>query len=386
MKKSVELAKAIAMMRKDVQALVDAGNAEEANAKAKELNAMVAEYNEVVTAENAAKNNFITNQVCGGKVTMDFKEKNRIFNKLLLGKALTAEEVEYANTLVNTVGTGANETNDADGAVLVPEEHYNQVIRLRKQYIPLKDYCHVYPAKSKSGTVPVAAGTTGKLVDFDELEEITKSKPVFGKVAYNLKLKGDIIPVSKALMNDADVDVIAEIGDIFAKKSVNTENGDILTLLAEKAASAITGDGVAAINSVLNVELDPGVSKTAQIITNQSGFDYLDNLVDKNGRPLLTVSLADETVKKYKGREIVVLKDADLANPEEGTFPFYVGDMHEAVMFFDRVGLEVAISTEAGFTAYATLLRAVERYDVEWKNEDAMAYVEITPAEEEGEG
>ena len=82
----------------------------------------------------------------------------------------------------------------------------------------------------------------------------------------------------------------------------------------------------------------------------------------------------------------MVLKDADLANPEEGTFPFYVGDMHEAVMFFDRVGLEVAISTEAGFTSYATLLRAVERYDVEWKNEDAMAYVEITPADDENEG
>ena len=95
-----------------------------------------------------------------------------------------------------------------------------------------------------------------RVEDFDELEEITKSKPVFSKISYNLKLKGDIIPVSNALKNDADVDVIAEIGDIFAKKSVNTENGDILTLLAEKVASAVTGDGVSAINSVLNVTLD----------------------------------------------------------------------------------------------------------------------------------
>ena len=394
MKKSVELAKAIAMMRKDVQALVDAGNAEDANAKAKELNALVAEYNKVVSAENAAKNNFITNQVCGGKKTMNFKEKNRIFNKLLLGKALTAEEVEYANTLRATLGTGQNETVDADGAVLVPQEHYNQVQEAKKSYIPLSELCWKFPTKSGSGVIPTLGATTDKLVSFDELDTLTANKVAFGKVSYKLGLKGDLIPVSNALMSDADVNVIDVIGNVFAHKAVLTENTDILDLCAlivdatsdyfdENAVSE--GSDYKAINVILNKYLDPAVSARATIVTNQSGFDYLDGVEDKNGRPLLTVSLADPTQKMYKGRKIVVLNDADFPNVN-GAIPMWVGDFAEAIAFVYKEGLEVAVSKEAGFTSYATLLRAVERYDVQFRNSKAMGYVEITPETDDNEG
>ena len=390
MKKSVELAKSIAAMRIDVQAMVDAGDAEAANAKAEELNALVAEYNKVVTAENAAKNNFISNERHGGKI-MDFKTKNRIFNKLLLHKNLTAEEQEYAKTLVDTVGTGQNESVDADGGYLVPVEHYNRVVELKKQYIPLADLCWKYPAKSKSGTIPTLAGTSDKLTAFDELNALTAHKVAFSAVSYNLGLYGDLIPVSNALMKDADVNVIDVIGGVFAKKAVNTENKAILDTLKEKLDSSadvydanaiITGADQTAINTVLNKVLDPAASKNAVIITNQSGFDFLDNLSDENGHPLLTASLADETQKKYKGRNVVVLNDADLANSGTGstTMPFVIGDIEEAIVFATREGLEVAVSSEAGFTAYATMLRAIERFDVKWKNSAAVGFAMVTPA------
>ena len=388
MKKSVELAKSIAAMRIDVQALVDAGNAEEANAKAEELNALVAEYNKVVTAENAAKNNFIyTNERHGGKI-MDFKAKNRIFNKLLLHKNLSAEEQEYAKTLVDAVGTGANESVDADGGYLVPEEHYNRVVELKKQYNPLAELCWKFPAKSATGTIPTLAGTSDKLTSFDELNALTAHKVAFAAVSYKLGLYGDLIPVSNALMKDADVNVIDVIGGVFAKKAVNTENYAILTLLNEKRDSSsdvynanaiIAGTDQTAINTVLNKVLDPAVSKNAKIITNQSGFDFLDNLSDENGHPLLSTSLADETQKKYKGRDVIVMNDADLANVSSA-IPFIVGDIEEAVVFATREGLEVAVSSEAGFTAYATMLRAIERFDVKWKNSAAVGFAMVTPA------
>lgn len=387
MKKSIELAQKITALKNGVQGLIDIGNALEAEEKSKELISLVDEYNRVVAAENAVENNFINNISYGGKNIMDAKMKNRVFNKVLLGKNLTAEEAEYAKTLTNTVGTGQNETVDTDGGVLVPEDHYAAVKELKKQYIPLANLCWNYKTKSGYGTIPTLAGTTGKLVSFDELNALTANKVAFGKAAFRLGLHGDLIPVSNALLKDADVNVIDVIGRVFAKKAVNTENADIIDLCMSVAdststyydATAVkTGSDYKAINAVLNKYLDPAASANATIITNQSGFDYLDGIVDGELRPLLSVSLVEPTQKLYKGRPVVVLPDADLENIGNA-LPFIVGDLEDAIAFVTNEGLEVAVSTEAGFTAYATMLRAIERYDVVFTNSKAVGIAEITP-------
>ena len=161
------------------------------------------------------------------------------------------------------------------------------------------------------------------------------------------------------------------------KKSVNTENKKILEIL--KTATKKTGTDYKALNTALNKELDPAISANAVIITNQSGFDWLDGLEDGNKRPLLTVDLTNPTQKLFKGRRIIVLKDTLLPDaPSKKSF--YVGDVSEMIYFFDREGLELAVSTEAGFTTNATLLRAIERFDVKKVDSEAVVYVEITPA------
>lgn len=54
--------------------------------------------------------------------------------------------------------------------------------------------------------------------------------------------------------------------------------------------------------------------------------------------------------------------------------------MSDAVAFYDRKGVEVAVSTEAGFTRYATYIRAIERYDVKMLDKDAIALLQIANA------
>ena len=78
----------------------------------------------------------------------------------------------------------------------------------------------------------------------------------------------------------------------------------------------------------------------------------------------------------YKGRKIIVLKDTVL--PMNTTkAPVFVGDMSEFVTFFDREGLELALSTEAGFSMNATFIRAIERFDVAKVDAEAMVYLEL---------
>ena len=58
----------------------------------------------------------------------------------------------------------------------------------------------------------------------------------------------------------------------------------------------------------------------------------------------------------------------------------FVGDLEEFITFFDREGLELAVSTEAGFTKNATYIRAIERFDAKKVDKEAMKYLEIETA------
>src|SRR5699024_9853024 len=131
-----------------------------------------------------------------------------------------------------------------------------------------------------------------------------------------------------------------------------------------------------------NKDLDPAIAAGAIIITNQDGYDYLDQLEDGNGKPMLTDSLAHPGFKAFKGKTVVTMANQHLKSPTGGKLSFYVGDLEEFLAFFDRGVYEMAVSKEAGFTRNATMMRVIERYDVQKVDKDAAVYVEITPATE----
>ena len=225
--------------------------------------------------------------------------------------------------------------------------------------------------------MPVETDGTGELIAFEELNEIGQSDIDFGQVTYNVADYGDIIPISNSLLADENANLTAYIGKRFVKKAVNTENKKILTIL--KTLNPEQATDYDAITTALNKGLDPAISSNSKVFMNQTYFDILDKVKDKQGRPLLGTSLQDETKKLFKGREIIMLSDAQLEM--NGTkAPVFVGDLEEFITFFDREGLELAVSTEAGFTKNATYIRAIERFDVKKVDKNAMKYLEIETA------
>ena len=294
-------------------------------------------------------------------------DKTVAFNKAVLGKSLTDAE----NALVERVGE--------DGGYLVPEEQRTQIEELKRQLIPLKQYCNVIPVGTLSGKMPLEVDSGDKLTNFDELDEIDQSTIKFGQVTWELKDYGDIIPISNTLLQDEKANLTNYVGRRFAKKAVRTENDDIIKVL--KAATKKSGADYKVIQTAINKDLDPAIAANSIIITNQDGYDYLDTLVDENGRELLKDDLAEAGAKTFKGKKIVVMSN-DYLKTTENKVPYFVGDISEFVAFFDRGVYDMAVSKEAGFTKYATLMRVVERFDVKKVDEDAVVYVEITPATE----
>lgn len=366
MKKSVELRKDAEAMRNKIKNLKLENKIEEAHGLLQSLKDIENKIREAELEESL--------DAGGNKKPLVNKKEmniNRIYNRVLLGKSVSEEEMAF----LNAAGTpGQVEATDGKGGYLVPTEQFTQIKELRRTLVSLKTLCNIVPVTSFKGTMPIEKDGTGELIAFEELGEMEQSDVDFAQVSYNTADYGDVIPISNTLLADEKANLITYIGKRFNKKAVNTENKKIIALLNTLTAKPVTD--YKGIITALNKDLDPAISQNAVIITNQTYFDILDQMEDKQGRPLLTVSLQDETKKLFKGRPIIVLLDTLL--PMKATkAPVFVGDMVEFATFFDREGLELAVSSEAGFTKNATLIRAIERFDVKKVDGKAMVYLEI---------
>lgn len=364
MKKSVQIKQSIAALTNKIKDLQNDGKVAEAHAELEALNALKQELQvaEVLEAEELDTED--TAEVA--TVSLENVNPNAVFNKLVFNRALTEAERQYeaANPMrvTNAPGTpGQVEHTPEKGGYLVPEEQLTTLHEFRRKRVQLKDLCTVISVTTFKGRFPTVTDETGELVAFEELNEINQSDIDFAQLSWEVKDYGDIIPLSNTFLDDVTQNMMTFIGGRFSKKAVNTENTKILALMNTLSATYIAD--YKGITKALNVTLDPAIAANAVIVTNQTGYDFLDNAVDGNERPLLTENLTQPGFKQFKGKTVHVLPDQVLAN--SGTkAPVFVGDFNEFMYFFDRKGVEVSISEHAGFTKNATLMRAIERFDV----------------------
>lgn len=381
MRKSIEMKKQLDALKNEIATLQASGKTKEAHAKLPEIEQMKQAIQVQEALEEDEEDGFTggnptpVNKVSEKDIT---KIMNRAFNKTLLGVRLTEEEMKYMPEVVDAAGTpGQVGATPEKGGYLLREEQFNRLMEFRRGLVSLKQYCEVITVKSRSSSIPTIKDDTSELVNFEELNEMNQSDIDFGSIPYQIADYGDIIPVSRTLTADTDFDLVGIIGRRFEKKGVRTENTKILTLLKTITAKAITD--YKGIKSTLNKDLDPDLLEGSIILTNQDGFDYLDNIVLENGLPLLQPVLTDKTKKQLSGYEIVVLSNAQLATTAS-KIPYFVGNIYEFVKFFDRQQVTVELSTHAGFTKNADLLKAIERFDVKKGDTDAVKYLQLTVA------
>ncbi|OLS02887.1 phage major capsid protein [Tissierella creatinophila] len=359
MKKSQEMYNKLKDLRNIMSSLQTEGKIEEAHAMINEVRDL-----EKAIAVQEELENLETDKFEGTPIPTAVKANEVVaFNKAVLGKPLSEPE----NALVERVGE--------DGGYLVPEEQRTEIEEYKRQLIPLKDFCNVIPVGTLSGKMPLEVESNDKLINFGEMTEINQSTIKFGQLAWGLGDYGDIIPISNTLLQDEKANLISFVKRRFGKKAVRTENEKILEVL--NTATKVNGEDYTAIITALNTKLDPAIALSAIIITNQTGYNYLDQLVDENGRTLLKDSLEVSGSKIFKGKTVVVLSDEEMKTTATKDATFFVGDLEESVAFFDRQVYDMAISTEAGFTKYATMMRVVERFDVKAMDKKAVVRVDL---------
>ena len=167
-----------------------------------------------------------------------------------------------------------------------------------------------------------------------------------------------------------------------------TANKLILDKIKTKTATDLKNlDG---IKKALNVTLGQAYKPTSKIVTNDDGLQYLDTLKDTNGRYLLAPMPGDTMAMGLQvGPNIIpvfVVPNADMPTDTK-KIPFIIGDLYEAVTYWDRALTTITISSVASigtlnaFEEDLTLYRAIEREDVTLKDSDAIVRGFITSTE-----
>lgn len=378
-KKLQELRRNLTAKLKEARELIDAGKVEEGQAATKEAQ----EIKDKIVLEEQMQELEETvsdgNEVVEVEETRNKKkpvETRTALVKYLQGKHLTKEE---RDVLVETTTPGDDQNSVA---VIIPQDIYTEINELKRQYKPLKQFVDVQTTSTTSGSFVYENGDTIEpFVDITEATEIGEMlSPTLKQQKFAITDKGGILPISNTLLSDEKGGLVKYINKWIARKSVITDNRKILAVLKANGIK-ISASTYAEIKSAINTKLDPELLNGAIIITNQNGFDIMDNWVDATGKPILQPNPQDPTKKMLSGINIEVYANTNIKD-ENGASPVYIGNLEEAVKFMDREEMALAVSKEAGFTKNLTLIRAIQRDDVVTKDVNSYLNIKLTAPKE----
>lgn len=290
-------------------------------------------------------------------------------------------EKEFINGLRTQFKNAMSEGSSTDGGYTVPQDIQTKVNDLRTAKDALQNLITVEPVTTLSGSrvFKARAQQTG----FAEVAEngtiAEKATPQFTNLPYSVKKYAGFFKVTNELLKDSDQAIKGTLIKWIGDESRVTRNKLILAELDKKAKTAIAS--VDDIKDTLNVTLDPAFRATAKVVTNQSGFNWLDKQKDSDGNYLLQPSVSSPTGKQLLGVDIAMVSNKDLPNDTTvGTkAPIIIGDLKEAVVMFDRETLSVMASDTAGdaYLTDVTLFRAIEREEVKTRDAEAFVYGQI---------
>lgn len=400
-----KLLKAINDKKNEVKSLVSEGKLEKAKEAKKELQDMQAKLDILFDIDDEEQTNIEdkvaagTAKVVGGEKKADKKALVKAFVNIVKAgfhhHEPDAADVEvYKNALSTDTSEGEDDTRGI--GVTVPEDIRTDIINLRRSDDNLEQYVNVEPVTTKSGTrnIEVNADSTpfdnvDEEADFPEMDE-----PKFKPIEYKIKKKGGILKATAELFEDTAINIMAYINKWIAKKTRATRNAMILKVLDTiTKGSEVTVSNLDSLKDIFNEMLDPAIAASSIVITNQSGFNYLDKLKDSDGKYILQPDPTQKTKGKLLFGEypIVKLSKKTLksvpimggSNNEEikgYKHPIYCGDLKEAITLFDRNVITIDMNDKAAglWEKDMTGIKVRDRFDVQPVDEEAVIKGEVT--------
>ena len=401
-KEMQKLLKAINDKKNEVKSLVNDGKLDKAKAAKEELRELQEKFNLLFDLEDEERDG-IKDKVAEGAAKViggekaDKKNVVKAFVNIIKAGFLKTEPDEedvkvYKDALTSTVQPDADEKGIG---VTIPEDIRTEIIELRRSNDNLEQYVNVESVATKSGTrnIEVDADST----PFDNVDEAADfpgmDEPKFRQIEYKVKKKGGILKLTAELLEDTAQNIMAYINKWIAKKTKATRNMMILKVLnAITDGKEVVVSNIDSLKDIFNEKLDPAIAATSIVITNQSGFNYLDKLKDKDGNYILQKDPTQKTKGKLLFGEYPIIKlskktlaSTEILGEDQKTItgykhPVFCGDLKEAITLFDRNVLTIDMNDKAAglWEKDMTGIKVRDRFDVQAVDEDAVVKGEIT--------
>ncbi|EPC60650.1 phage major capsid protein [Lacticaseibacillus paracasei subsp. paracasei Lpp228] len=307
------------------------------------------------------------------------KGVNHMTEKTIIDKEEHTESRAYED-YIRSMGEQRDGLTTTTAGAVVPKEVINDVFDLKESDYDLAKYVTVKQVGTPVGTYPIALTNNGVLATKAELADIPEiDSNLFRGVDYKVATRAGKIYLSNELVEDSEVDIVAEVKNQLKKLVQNTDNSNIISVLTGKSTTGdnfkhLTGTGLDDLKKTFNIELDPALSLS--VIVNQDAFNYLDTLKDSQGRYLLQPSITAPSGKQLFGAPVIVVANKVLPTDKVGTYRIIIGDFSQAIFLAQKN--EVNTQWER-FDSYSQGLAVVIRNDYEVVDPDAARIVDITP-------
>lgn len=377
-----ELLNLIEQKKQEAKVLNSTGKGEEAKVILNEIKELRVQVDNLVELEELEKDEVL-------KKGTVIEDKGRIKIGETIEKSEEEKEREIENKFLDYVKSGKieitdelKESVDKDGGLIVPKDISTKINERKRELNSLKKYVRVEKVNTLTGSRVIEKNADS--VPFAAIEEgglfTDVGNPEFETVDYKVVKYGGVLDVTRELLEDTKENIKNYLVNWLAKKEVATENKAILTVADTIATTPVAIKTYDDIKTILNTKIDPALLSKTVILTNQTGYNWLDTLKDKNDRYILKDHITDPNVKTLEGKYTVVVVTDKVLPVKTKKVPFYIGALDEAITHFEREGRSIEMTDLVKWVNDKISIKSRMRFDTKAFDKEALVKGEFTQA------
>lgn len=273
------------------------------------------------------------------------KENNENGDDIQMSTKLNDPKESITRDFANFLKTGqvADSISRADnniglnsGSVIIPEtiltpEHEQH------QFPRLGSLVRTVKVSTTTGKLPVFQTSSDKLSVHTEFQPSERhAAPEIKPINWDLKTYTGNYAFSQDLISDSSYNWQSELSSRLQELKDNTNDDLIINALTNGVTTKTATDLISDIKTALNVNLKPQDSQAASIVLSQSAFNELDQMTDKEGRPLVQPDVTKGTGQSILGKTVVVVDDLLFPAAKAGDANIIVAPLQKAVVNFQN--------------------------------------------------
>ena len=253
-------------------------------------------------------------------------------------ESITRDFANFLKTgqVADSISRSDNNIGLNSGSVIIPEtiltpEHEQH------QFPRLGSLVRTVKVSTTTGKLPVFQTSSDKLSVHTEFQPSERhAAPEIKPINWDLKTYTGNYAFSQDLISDSSYNWQSELSSRLQELKDNTNDDLIINALTNGVTTKTATDLISDIKTALNVNLKPQDSQAASIVLSQSAFNELDQMTDKEGRPLVQPDVTKGTGQSILGKTVVVVDDLLFPAAKAGDANTIVAPLQKAVVNFQN--------------------------------------------------